>query len=692
MHRIFVLFAVLVLVAIPGPAQAASVTPGADFSRFPRPARDNGRGIHWIPAIVAQPPEGVDRFIGEADQMGIRWIKLMQGDQPKVEHAYLLRSMAQRGMMPVLRVYKRFNTPYEHLTALVMAAKPFGVVYYELYNEPNIDGEAGGWPDNGKPDVEAIAQLWLPAARQVIAAGGFPSLPGLSPGGSYDDVRFLRAFLGRVIELGGDDALRSSWAALHNYSLNHPIDYPRDHVNLLSTPLSTAEIARRRLTPEEVALINQARSISRLPRSQGGYYVGDTIDQDSNGFHKFEAYAQVIEQETGRLMPIITTEGGVIPGSQEDPRYPKTTDDDVATQTVDAFRYMAQEAPDYYFAFLPWLVANYAGGSTDGRWEPAAWYRGPQGEPAPVVEAVKRLAQTLRPGGSRERHFAPTTGEASASSIDPGATPTPTWPQRSPTPGSGSAPASSYATPVPPYRSLPDPKPGWVLFWRDAEVFNCVAVDLSFAETALQAWQPPSDGRRWSMDIRDGTGKRLALVGQPVPHSGSGPLPSAVMQSCPPLPGVQTPTPEPTATPTQTPPVRKWDQRLDLLGIRVSEAPVGSQAAWRLISARFEDETQSGGRHNIYIRLLDEWGRPTTGIATVRWRDGQETLTVLAAPLQRLDPYETYGANFPIYGQVGSYSVSVTSGLNDLSETISGLGMLGKTHVNYILIFQRIAN
>ena len=143
MRTIFVFLTVLVLLVVPCPTQAAPVTPGVDFSRFPRPTRDNGRGIHWVPTILGQPPDVVDRFLGEADQMGIRWIKLMQADQATVEHTYLLRGMAQRGMMPVLRVYKRFNAPYEHLAALVKAAKPLGVVYYELYNEPNLQRRGG---------------------------------------------------------------------------------------------------------------------------------------------------------------------------------------------------------------------------------------------------------------------------------------------------------------------------------------------------------------------------------------------------------------------------------------------------------------------------------------------------------------------------------------------------------------------
>ena len=43
---------------------------------FPRPAGDNGRGIHWIPTGT-QSPEVVDRFVAEAKAMKITWVTLL---------------------------------------------------------------------------------------------------------------------------------------------------------------------------------------------------------------------------------------------------------------------------------------------------------------------------------------------------------------------------------------------------------------------------------------------------------------------------------------------------------------------------------------------------------------------------------------------------------------------------------------
>src|SRR5690606_1975974 len=120
----------------------------------------------------------------------------------------------------------------------------------------------------------------------------------------------------------------------------------------------------------------------------GGYYVGDTVHEDSNGFRKFEAYAQIFYDRFGYHIPIITTEGGPLTGDHQDPRYPAITDADVTELTVRAYHAMLDTAPAYYFAFAPWLLANGAGGHWDAAWEGAAWYK-VDGSTLPVVAALK---------------------------------------------------------------------------------------------------------------------------------------------------------------------------------------------------------------------------------------------------------------------------------------------------------------
>ncbi len=386
------------------------------LSAYPRPARDNGWGIHWTPTLFSQPPEVVDRLLAEVEALGLRWVKLMQADEPKLQHTYLIDQLVRRDIMPVLRVYRPLNEPYQHLSTIVREGLARGVFYYELYNEPNIAGEAGGWRPGEEISVARIADLWIPAAREIAALGGYPGLPALAPGGSYDDMRFLDEFLGLLQQRGALDTLNRAWVPLHNYFFNHPLDYPEDAVNLSSVPLTPAEIRERGLSAAEVAAINYARQIARWPRSQGGYYVGDTVDEDSNGFRKFEAYRNIIYRRLGRELPIITTEGGAIVGSQEDPRYPRVTELDVAQRTRAAFEYMIDQAPAYYFAFMPWLLANLDSGSGDPAWESAAWYP-TGGRPRPVVAAIKELAaqgRTRRSLPAAQSNVAPALARASA--------------------------------------------------------------------------------------------------------------------------------------------------------------------------------------------------------------------------------------------------------------------------------------
>jgi hypothetical protein len=234
-----------------------------------------------------------------------------------------------------------------------------------------------------------MVELWILAAREVHAGGGLPSLPPLAGGGTVDDLVFLRDFLEEVRARGQADLLPGAWIPVHNYFLNHPLDYPTDPVNVADAPLTEAEIAGRGLTPEEAEAINQARAIAKLPRAEGGFWVGNTIAEDSNAFTKFEAYAEIFYNRFGYHLPLIGTEGGAILGSAEDPRYPSVNETDLTERTLAAYHFMLDQAPPYFFAHTPWLLANNAGGHADERFEHAAWYKDREGATLPLVEALK---------------------------------------------------------------------------------------------------------------------------------------------------------------------------------------------------------------------------------------------------------------------------------------------------------------
>ncbi len=615
--------------ATPTPQQSTETPVGLD--RFPRPPQDNGWGIHWVPTLHAQPTETVDRFVAEVARLGIKWVKIMQADQPKVEHEYLIRSLVKRDMMPILRVYRADNTPYEHLEALVRQAVPLGVHYFELYNEPNVSGEAGGWRAGESISPERLADNWLLAAEAVVRAGGLPGTPALAPGGNYEDTAFLGAFLRRIVARGQKEILTKSWIALHNYFLNHPLDYPEEPVNLQSVPLSAQEIAQRGLSEAEVRSINAARANSRRPRSQGGYYRGSTIQQDSNAFRKFEAYEAIVRQEVGFTMPILSTEGGAIPGTQEDPRYPRVTDDDVARWTVGAFRYMLKEAPAYYFVFTPWLLANLAGGGSDYNWENATWFKGFAGEEMPVVEAVRELALTSGPRVLGSPQPQPERGPADVV------------------------------------------RQGWFILWRDGEPVRCLPTAFSPARAAVGTWQPPTEPGQWGLEIRDASGARVRIFGV-VGH---------VAEALPTLCRNEEVRPSASSTPSGY--ALDWDRRLDGLGITLRRAmPQADSSYWQLVSAVYEDETQAGGRHHIFVRLLDEGGRDVEGTVVISWQNG--SMNIVTKRGESADRYARF-ADFPMYAPLGSYSVRVAGN----SDVVQGLGLPSNRHVNYLFIFRRVS-
>ncbi len=352
---------------------------------YPRPASDNGRGVHFSPTTNGLHPKVVNYFSRELQSMNIKWLKVMQQDQPEVANPYLFEQLAARDIEPILRVYQPFNEPYRHLPELVAQAGELGVHYFELYNEPNLDGVAGGWRDDEAVSVGRMVDLWILAAQDVHIAGGHPSLPPLAGGGAVDDMLFLRRFLSGVQARGQTDLLVGAWLPVHNYFLNHPLDYPADPVNMTDVPLTAAEIAAHNLTPAQAAAINRARHQAK----QGGLWAGNTINDDSNAFRKFEAYANIFYNQFGFYVPVISTEGGAIIGAAEDPRYPPLRTEDLTHLTLQVYHYMLDEAPPYFFAQTSWLLANAAGEHFDKRFEHAAWYKNRKGETLPVVAALK---------------------------------------------------------------------------------------------------------------------------------------------------------------------------------------------------------------------------------------------------------------------------------------------------------------
>jgi hypothetical protein len=218
---------------------------------FPRPNNDNGWGIHWIPT-VKQDPGVVDHFINQVNGMHIKWVVFLNDGSNVGDNDYLVDRLVDSGIMPVMRIYRDNIRPYDgDLGKMVAHYRDRGVIYFQLYNEPNANEENS----QGFANPNQYAVAWASAARDVINNGGLPGIGALSPGGAYDHYTFLaRTF--QALKWNGDlGLLNRSWLSVHNYHGTRSLD-------------------------------------------------------DEDGFLLFRKYEKIVQKHLERSMPMIGTEGG----------------------------------------------------------------------------------------------------------------------------------------------------------------------------------------------------------------------------------------------------------------------------------------------------------------------------------------------------------------------------------------------
>lgn len=248
------------------------------------------------------------------------------------------------------------------------------------------------------------------------------------------------------------------------------------------------------------------------------------------------------------------------------------------------------------------------------------------------------------------------------------------------------------------------------LLLNSVSFVNAAVSDLSAAFN-LGA---PAEGEEDSVRV---LAMAVSQAQEPAPTATYTPLPTETpIPTATPEP-TETPTPEPTQTPlptpeptqapppvvvvapTEVPPPQPepravaasiaWDSRLDQLGVVLRPAAVApGQRYWRLIEARWANEEEAGGRHHIFVNVLDEAGNRIVGVPIkVLWRDGAVTgVTEDKAP-------GDYSYNFQMYAPGNSYDLAIDDGTP--SDYVAGMGLgdierrAWKIHVAYYLTFQR---
>lgn len=360
---------------------------------FPRPRGDNRRGIHWSASVYHPTGSGLDYWLGELQALKIKWVKVL--DDGGGSSLDLCQRLMALDIMPVVRLYRLEPNPgaisgreEETIRRLVGA----GVRYFETNNEPDlaVEWKGGQVPPNW---LDIVVDNFIIDADKVLGLGGLPALPAMAIGTKANPIE-------GVVQRGRKDLFeKGAWIAVHNYTLNHPLDYPYDPVNQEGQPVSQEEYDRLgpwawEAIPREQ--INQWRASDKNP--------GDTLEDDASGFLAFWHVDQIARKALGFPVPLISTEGGPVVGWREDRRYPRVTPGLQRDRVIEITEFMqgtrkinGWSCPNNYFAMCHWLIANYRIGAMSPGWESQAWYTdwwnkdfNLQGE-LPVVAALKAL-------------------------------------------------------------------------------------------------------------------------------------------------------------------------------------------------------------------------------------------------------------------------------------------------------------
>jgi hypothetical protein len=189
--------------------------PPMTLQDWPRPADDNGVGIHFL-AKPYYSEEELDLQIARMVSMRMKWALVIYGDEIQLRKAAI--KFRDAG---ITVVWRRMGRPYQHLFDLgrdVQILQEVGMPpYMQLYNEPSLPAE---W-DEREIDQERFLQNLLGAAARVYNAGGYVGL-------QFVDERWLVAALREMKARGGEAIFGRMFFVPHPYGLNHPPDYTED--------------------------------------------------------------------------------------------------------------------------------------------------------------------------------------------------------------------------------------------------------------------------------------------------------------------------------------------------------------------------------------------------------------------------------------------------------------------------------
>jgi hypothetical protein len=325
---------------LPGGTRPPTVVLTADniarLRSFPRPANDNGRGLHFS---IDLRDASIAWTVDNLRSIDARWTLIYAQDELQAGRA--ARACWNAGIMPVVRVGRRINEPCDSVPYVRELQAIGAPPYVQIFNEPSDDRE---WRTPRPADpLRVFALNWARQAAAVVDAGGYPGLQVL-------EKEELDAAFDAVAAINRADIWERAFFCTHNYGANHPPAYPYD--------------------------------------------IGLTVFDDFYGVLSFLAFARWMQERIGFVLPIIGGEGGWQFGQDQDKRYPKAEQPYHAQYHKEMFDWFrvgllsnGETLPDYLFSVTPWIAAG---------WGADDWWGGVLGTKTETIAAVQSIPPFVR--------------------------------------------------------------------------------------------------------------------------------------------------------------------------------------------------------------------------------------------------------------------------------------------------------
>jgi len=323
-------------VSASAPREFPLPSPQVDYSAWlrawPRPAEDNGLGIHYLASPTGETFE-LRQQMARLQKLHLRWLVVNYTNRAQL--FTMAPAFAKLGLMVIWRPFVRPYMQYPYWAEDVQFLRALGIApYIQIYNEPSLGQE---WQDAGKSvDQGMYLTNLLPAIKQVYDAGGFVGIQELTPA-------WVKEILTRLKAQNMSNIFVRMFFVPHAYGYNHPPEF----------------------------------------------------DKDINSVLGFREFAAVFQAEIGFVPVMIAGEGGWRPGEQQDARYSQVTLTRHRDYLLAVFGWFqtgklsnGEPLPDYFLAFCPWILSD----QSDG----AAWFDSIYGSRDLVIQAVGDLPPFIR--------------------------------------------------------------------------------------------------------------------------------------------------------------------------------------------------------------------------------------------------------------------------------------------------------